>query len=288
MSFGLCNAPATFQSTMNILFQPYLRKFVIVFFDDILVYSKTLNDHLSHMELVFDSLLSNQFYLKRSKCSFGQTTIEYLGHIITSEGVGPDPEKIKTMVSWPPPTNIKQLRGFLGLTGFYQKFVKAYATVAAPLTQLLKKDSFIWSTEAEQAFIRPKQAMTESPVLALPNFEETFILETDASGLGMGAVLIQQGHPICYFSKKFCPKLLISSTYVRELHAITAAVKKWRTYLLGRKFIIHTDQRSLKELMTQVIQTPEQQHYLAKLLGFTYEIVYKPGPSNWVADALSR
>jgi len=130
--------------------------------------------------------------------------------------------------------------------------------------------------------------MTHTPVLMLPNFQEDFIIETDASGQGMGAILMQNNHPICYFSKKFCPKLLSASTYVRELHAITVAVKKWRTYLLGRKFIIHTDQRSLRELMMQVVQTPEQQYYLSKLLGYTYEIMYKPGSANRVADALSR
>jgi hypothetical protein len=130
--------------------------------------------------------------------------------------------------------------------------------------------------------------MSTVHVLALPNFNEDFILETDASEIGMGAVLIQGKHPICYYSRKFCPKMLSASTYVRELCAITSAVKKWRTYLLGRKFIIHTDQRSLRELMTQVIQTPKQQFYLAKLLGFSYEIVYKPGAQNRVADALSR
>lgn len=130
--------------------------------------------------------------------------------------------------------------------------------------------------------------MSEAPVLTLPNFEEDFVVETDASGLGMGAVLTQRGHPISYFSKKFCPKMLHASTYVRELCAITSAVKKWRTYLLGRKFTIHTDQRSLRELMTQIVQTPEQQFYLSKLLGFSYEIVYKPGAQNRVADALSH
>lgn len=130
--------------------------------------------------------------------------------------------------------------------------------------------------------------MTQAPVLALPNFEDDFGLETDASGLGMDDVLTQKGHPICYFTKKFCPRMLSVSTYVRELCAITFAVKKWRTYLLGRKFIIRTDQRILRELMTQVVQTPEQQFYLAKLLGYSYEIVYKPGAQNRVTDALSR
>jgi hypothetical protein len=261
---------------------------VIVFFDDILVYSPTLDSHLHHLETVFQCLVEHEFCLKASKCTFAQSSIEYLGHIVSKNGVGPDPSKISAMMTWPPPKNIKQLRGFLGLTGFYRKFVHHYASLAAPLTALLKKDAFIWTEETQIAFDKLKQAMSEAPVLGLPNFEDQFILETDASGVGMGAVLIQNAHPICYFSKQFCPRMLQASTYVRELCAITTAVKKWRTYLLGNTFIIYTDQRSLRELMTQIIQTPEQQFYLAKLLGYSYEIVYKPGPQNRVADALSR
>jgi len=288
MPFGLCNAPSSFQATMNMIFEPYLRKFVIVFFDDILVYSRNMEDHLLHLQLVFQCLLAHCFFLKQSKCILAQQSIEYLGHIVSPKGVGPDPAKISAMIQWPAPKTLKQLRGFLGLTGFYRKFVKDYAKIAQPLTELLKRDAFNWSDQAEAAFNKLKNAMTQAPVLALPNFEEDFVIETDASGIGMGAVLIQKGHPIAFFSQKFCSKLLNSSTYVRELCAITAAVKKWRTYLLGRKFTIYTDQRSLRELMTQVIQTPEQQYYLAKLLGFHYEILYKPGGQNRVADALSR
>jgi hypothetical protein len=130
------------------------------------------------------------------------------------------------MLDWPAPINLKQLRGFLGLTGFYRKFVRNYASLAAPLTALLKKDAFVWTAQAQAAFEKLKKAMSEVPVLGLPNFNEKFILETGASGVGMGAVLIQNNHPICYFSKQFCPKMLQASTYVRELCAITAAVKK--------------------------------------------------------------
>jgi len=288
MPFGLSNAPSSFQATMNIIFQPFLRRFVIVFFDGILVYSRTLPEHMQHLETVFKCLESNQFFLKSTKCIFAQSSISYLGHIITAHGVGPDPEKIEAMTNWPPPKTIKQLRGFLGLTGFYRKFIKHYASIAHALTELLKKDSFVWSEAAQSTFDKLKEAMTQAPVLALPNFEQEFQLDTDASGVGMGAVLSQNGHPIAFFSKKFCPKLLKASTYVRELCAITSAVKKWRAYLLGRKFTIHTDRRSLRELMTQIIQTPEQQFYLTKLLGYSYTIVYKPGNQNKVADALSR
>jgi hypothetical protein len=253
MSFGLCNAPSTFQATMNLIFEPYLRQFVIVFFDDILIYSKSFEDHLTHLQLVFQMLLHHSFFLKLTKCQFAQQSLSYLGHIVSAQGVGPDPEKIVAMTQWPSPTNLKKLRGFLGLTGVYRKFIKNYASIASPLTELLKKDAFVWLEQVQRAFEALKQAIVEAPVLALPNFNEVFMLNTDASGIGMGAVLSQNGHPICYFSKKFCPKLLNASTYVRGLCAITAAVKKWRSYLLGRKFIIHTDQRSHLELMTQVI-----------------------------------
>ncbi|PNX55569.1 hypothetical protein L195_g049198, partial [Trifolium pratense] len=177
---------------------------------------------------------------------------------------------------------------FLGLTGFYRKFIKGYASIALPLTSLLRKDAFIWNDLSTQAFQTLKTAMTQAPTLALPDFSKPFILETDASGLAMGAVLMQASHPIAFFSKPFCPRLRRSSTYIRELHAITTAVKKWRQYLLGHPFVIYTDHQSLKELITQAVQTPEQQVYLAKLMGYDYSIQYKSGKTNVVADALSR
>lgn len=183
---------------------------------------------------------------------------------------------------------MKQLRGFLGLTGYYRRFVKGYAHVAYPLTGLLKKRQFSWSPVAQSAFEELKQRMIHTPVLALPNFSIPFVVETDASGYGVGAVLSQERHPIAFFSKKLSHQLTMSSAYVHELFAITQAVRKWRHYLLGRKFFIHIDHRSLRELIYQVVQTPEQQFYLAKLMGFTYEIVYWSGSTNLVADALSR
>lgn len=257
MPFGLTNAPSTFQSTMNKLFQPYLRKFVAVFFDDILVYSSTLEDHLQHLTVVLQLLKDNSFFVKMSKCSFGQTTIEYLGHLVGKDGVRVDPQKISAMSEWPSPTTLKQLRGFLGLTGYYRRFVKGYATIAFPLTELLKKGQFSWSPTAQAAFEELKRAMISTPVLALPNFSIPFDVETDASGYGVGAVLSQERHPIAFFSKKLSHTLAMSSAYVRELFAITQAVRKWRHYLLGRLFFIHTDHRSLRELMHQVVQTAE-------------------------------
>ncbi|KAF7806156.1 Ty3/gypsy retrotransposon protein [Senna tora] len=165
---------------------------------------------------------------------------------------------------------------------------RGYATVAHPLTELLKKNQFQWNETAAEAFDQLKRMMTQAPVLSLPNFQQQFVVETDASNSGIGAVLSQQGHPIAYFSKKLTSRMTKASTYVRELYAITQAVMKWRHYLLGKKFLIKTDHKSLKELMHQVIQTPDQQFYLSKLLGFEYEIVYRTGKTNMVADALSR
>lgn len=212
MPFGLCNAPSTFQATMNSLFRPFIRKFVLVFFDDILVYSSDLQSHLNHLDCVLRTLQQADFRLKASKCIFGQRRIEYLGHFVSRRGVEPDSSKIQAMLHWPPPTTTKALCGFLGLTGFYCRFVKNYAQIAAPLTHLLKKDQFVWTPETQQAFEALKSTMTTTPVLALPDFNIPFTVETDASGSGMGAVLMQRGHPLAFFSKQFCPKLLRSST----------------------------------------------------------------------------
>jgi len=152
MPFGLTNAPETFQATMNKLFHPYLRKFVLVFFDDILIYSKTWKEHLQHLEQVVTVLEKHQFYAKKSKCTFGKEEVEYLRHIISKEGVKVDPNKIKAIKEWPKPINISKLRGFLELTRYYRRFIKNYAHITAPLSNLLKKNSFRWNDEAKKCF----------------------------------------------------------------------------------------------------------------------------------------
>jgi len=202
MPFGLTNAPATFQAIMNELFCPYLRKFMLVFFDDILIYSKTWKEHLQHLEQVLVVLEEHQFYAKKSKCTFGKEEVEYLRHIISKEGVKVDPNKIKAIREWPKPVNISKLRGFLGLTGYYRRFIKNYAHVTAPLTNLLKKNSFQWNDEAEKCFEDLKEVMFNAPVLATPNFSKPFVIECDASSFGIGAVLMQNGHTIRFESRK--------------------------------------------------------------------------------------
>ncbi|GJU38314.1 ty3-gypsy retrotransposon protein [Tanacetum coccineum] len=288
MPFGLTNAPSTFQAAMNDLFRPVLRKFVLVFFDDILVYSESLSTHYEHLSFVFHTLLENQYHAKASKCLFAATSIPFLGHIISADGVQADPDKLKAIKSWPNPNSFTTLRAFLGLTGYYRRFVPTYAHIASPLTDILKKPSFTWNAAANSAFTKLKDAMTHLITLALPNFSEPFDLTTDASGVAIGAVLSQNDKPISFFSKKLCDRMQADSTYIRELYAITEAIKKWRQYLLGRKFRVFTDHHSLKHLLTQTIQTPEQHKWLTKLLGYDFEVHYKPGKENKVADALSR
>jgi len=172
MPFGLTNAPATFQCIMNQLLQPFLRKFVLVFLDDILIYSATREEHIQHIQEVFETLRANKLYLKASKCTFAQTSLEYLGHIISDKGVATDPAKTQDMLNWPPPTTMTELRGFLGLTGYYRKFVKNYGIIAKPLTNVLRLKQFQWNTQAQEAFDNLKVAMTSTPVLALPNFQK--------------------------------------------------------------------------------------------------------------------
>lgn len=280
MPFGLCNAPSTFQSLMNSIFRLHLRKFVLVFFDDILVYSRSWEEHLEHVRVVLQILEDNHLFVKRKKCEFGKSELEYLGHIVSGDSVKVDQEKIRAMLDWPPPTIITDLRGFLGLTGYYRKFVKDYGIIARPLTNLLKKGQFEWTPTAEAAFTALKTAMTTTPTLAMPDFDQPFVIQTDALGDGIGAILTQQGKPLAFLSRSLGITKRSWSTYAREMLAIVVAIRTWRPYLLGRRFTIQTDQKSLRFLLEQRILTPQQQKWMGKLVGYDYEITYKPGSAN--------
>ncbi|WVZ77328.1 LOW QUALITY PROTEIN: hypothetical protein U9M48_025207 [Paspalum notatum var. saurae] len=280
MPFGLTNAPATFQAAMNTIFQPLLRKSVLVFVDDILVYSKTLEEHVQHLQEVFQILSQHQLFLKRSKCSFATQSLEYLGHIISGAGVSTDPSKIEAIANWSVPTDLKQLRGFLGLSGYYRKFIRHYGIISRPLYDLLKKNTiFQWTPQLQQS---SPYICSESP--ALPDFTQSFTVETDASATGIGAVLLQHGHPIAYLGKALGPKAQALSTYEKECLALLLAISKWKSYLQHKEFTILTDHKSLVHLTEQRLHEGLQQKAFLKFLKYKY----KPGMHNRVADALSR
>jgi hypothetical protein len=246
MPFGLMNAPSTFQSLMNEVFRTMLRKFVLVFFDDILVYSKDWNSHMIHLDEVLQTLEEHGLVANRKKCLFAQPSVDYLGHVINRRGVAVDPSKIESVMKWPTPKNVKGVRGFLGLTGYYRKFIKDYGKVARPLTDLTKKDAFHWNAEAQKAFEMLKEKLTTAPVLALPDFSQEFTIECDASGVGIGAILMQNKRPVAYFSKALGVRNMTKSAYEKELMAVVLAIQHWRPYLIGRRFMVSTDQKSLK------------------------------------------
>jgi len=256
MPFGLCNAPSTFQAAMNVIFRSYLSKFILV------------------------------LVVKPNKCIFGRTEVDYLGHLITVTGVKVDPHKIATMQSWPQPKTITELRGFLRLMGYYRKFVQFYGIIA--INPIVEKGSFGWNSVAEAAFVALKHAMTTTPVLGLPNFSEVFVLETDASDKGIGAVLAQNGKPLAYMSKAIGLRQRGWFVYSKEMLAIIEVIRLWHPYLLGRRFQIWTDQKSLKFFLEHWVVTPKQQKWVSKLLGYDYEIISRPGRTNSAADALSR
>ncbi|KAJ4765914.1 polyprotein [Rhynchospora pubera] len=288
MPFGLTNAPASFQNLMNDVFKEELRKSVLVFFDDILVYSKSWEEHLQHLEIVFQKLRAHRLFAKMSKCAFGVERVDYLGYIISKDGVATDASKIEAIIHWPTPQNARGLRGFLGLAGYYRRFVKDYGVICKPLTQLLGKKGFQWSLKAQEAFERLKTAMTSAPVLALPDFFEPFCIEADACDVGLGAVLTQNGRPLVFLSKALGVKNAAKSTYEKELMAIVMAISKWRHYLQDKPFVTKTDQQSLKYLLEQKLKHQLQHKALVKFIGPDYTIRYKRGKHNVVADALSR
>jgi len=287
MPFGLTNAPATFQALMNDVLRPFLRQFVLVFFDDILINSASWAEHLGHIRAVLSVLREHKLFLKRSKCSFGEPTVAYLRHVISEKGVAMDTSKVQAILDWPLPSSVRALRGFLGLAGYYRRFIRDFGSIAAPLTALLK-EAFQWSSAAEVAFKELQRALTSAPALALPDFDKPFTVECDASGSGIGAVLHQDSEAIVFFSRALPPRHRGLAAYERELIGLAQAVRHWRPYLWGRAFVVRTDHQPLKFILDQRLATIPQHHWVSKLLGFDFTVEYKPGRMNVVADALSR
>ncbi|KAK8980910.1 hypothetical protein V6N11_048039 [Hibiscus sabdariffa] len=289
MPFGLTNAPAAFMDLMNRVFHEYLDQFVVVFIDDILVYSRTEEDHDSHLRLVLQTLLENQLYAKLSKCEFWIREVVFLGHVVSSEGIRVDPKKVEAIVNWKQPTSVIEIRSFLGLAGYYRRFVSGFSKVAAPLTKLLQKGiKYEWSDARQQAFEKLKEALINAPVLTQPVSGKEFVVYSDASYVGLGCVLMQEGRVVAYASRQLKVHEKNYPTHDIELAAVVFALKIWRHYLYGEKFIVYTDHKSLKYLMTQKELNLRQRRWLELLKDYDLSIEYHPGKANVVADALSR
>ncbi|XP_057994977.1 uncharacterized protein LOC110659821 [Hevea brasiliensis] len=288
MPFGLSNAPSTFMRLMNHVLRPFIGQFVVVYFDDILVYSKNIDDHLHHLKLLFDVLRKEKSYANVRKCSFCLERIVFLGFVVSSKGVEVDDEKVKAIRDWPTPKNASEVRSFHGLASFYRRFVPNLSTLAAPLNELVKNVTFVWGKEYEHAFAMLKKKLFSVPLLILPNFDKTFEIECDASGVGIGAVLIQEKRPIAYFSEKLHGATLNYSTYDKELYALVRALETWQHYLWPKEFVIHSDHESLKYIKSQHKLSRRHAKWVEFIESFPYVVKYKQGKENVVADALSR
>ncbi|GJW39741.1 putative nucleotidyltransferase, ribonuclease H [Tanacetum coccineum] len=259
MPFGLTNAPAVFMDLMNRVCKPYLDKFVIVFIDDILIYSRDEEEHASHLRIILELLRKEKLYAKFSKCDFWIHIVQFLGHLIDSQGLHVDPAKIEAVKNWTSPTTPTEVRQFLGLAGYYRRFIEGFSKIAKPLTKLTQKNkNYVWNEEQESAFQLLKQKLCEAPILALPEGNDNFVVYCDASLQGLGAVLMQREKVIAYASRQLKPHEENYTTHDLELGAVIFALKIWR-------------------------------HYLYELLAdYDCEICYHPGKANVVADALSR
>ncbi|KAE8697362.1 hypothetical protein F3Y22_tig00110621pilonHSYRG00135 [Hibiscus syriacus] len=263
MPFGLTNAPVTFCTLMNKVLQPFLDRFVVVYLDDIVVYSKTLEEHIEHLRRVFQVLPENELYM--------------------------DKDKIRAIDEWKPPTKVTELRAFLGLANYYRRFVKGYSKIATPLTELLKKDKvWEWSMTYHNSFEKLKEAMVSEPVLALPDYTKPFVVFTDASDVAIGGVLMQEGHPVAYESRKLNETERRYSVHEKEMTAVIYCLRTWRHYLLRSKFVVFTDNVANNYFLTQKKLSPKQARWQEFLAEFDFSLEYKPGKVNCVADGLSR
>ena len=241
MPFGLTNAPAMFCTLINKVLAPYLDRFVVVYLDDIIIYSKSLEEHVEHLRDVFQALRDNQLYVKKEKCSFAQEEVSFLGHIVGKGKLRMDPVKIKAILEWEPPTKVTELRSFLGLVNYYRRFIKGYSAISTPLTNLLKKGrGRTWSQECQHAIGALKKAITEEPVLSLCDLNKPFKLHTDSFDFAIHGAVIQEGHPIAFESRKLNDTERCYTVQEKVMTAVIHCLHTWRHYLLGSKFVIKT------------------------------------------------
>ena len=294
MPFGLCNSPATFQRLMERVLVGLIPKVCMVYIDDVIVTGKTFEEHLANLEEVFKRLRAAGLRLKLIKCTFAGSSVVYLGFVVSRDGISPDPLKVEAVRNFPQPGDVKTLQSFLGLASYYRRFISGFSVLANPLFTLTKKDvDYVWSPACQEAFQSLKKQLTEAPVLAFPNFNQGFLLDTDASGLGLGAVLAQKQEdgsvrPVAYASRTLQPHERNYGVTELEALGVVWAVKHFRHYLYGHHCDVFTDHEALKSLLN----TPHPSGKLARwglaLQEVDLSIFYRPGKKNVLADALSR
>ncbi|KAD6795610.1 hypothetical protein E3N88_06506 [Mikania micrantha] len=289
MPFGLTNAPAVFMDLMNRVCKPYLDKFIIVFIDDILVYSRTKQEHEGHLRMLLELLRKEKLYAKFSKCEFWLREVQFLGHVINDKGIQVDPTKVEAVMRWETPKSPTEIRRFLGLAGYYRRFIQDFSKIASPLTSLTQKNiKFIWGQKQEEAFQILKQKLSSAPILALPNGSKEFVVYCDASTNVLGCVLMQRNNVIAYASRQLKRHEANYATHDLELGAVVFALKIWRHYLYGTRFVVYSDHKSLKHIFDQKDLNMRQRRWMEVLTDYDFELQYHPGKANVVADALSR
>nr|AAM74314.2 Putative retroelement [Oryza sativa Japonica Group]ABB47411.1 retrotransposon protein, putative, Ty3-gypsy subclass [Oryza sativa Japonica Group] len=275
MSFGLTNAPAFFMNLMNKVFMEYLEKFVVVFIDDILIYSKTKEEHEEHLRLALEKLREHQLYAKFSKCEFWLPEVKFLGHVISAGGVAVDPSNVESVLNWKQPKTVSEI--LLGLAGYYRRFIENFSKIARPVTRLLQKDvKYKWTEECEQSFQELKKRLVTALVLVLPDPRKGFQVYCDASRLGLGCVLMQDGKVVAYASRQLRSHENNYPTHDLELATVVHASKIWRHYLFGNRTEIYTDHKSLKYIFTQPDLNMRQHRWLELIKDYDMEIHYHP------------
>ncbi|GJR18386.1 putative reverse transcriptase domain-containing protein [Tanacetum coccineum] len=268
MPFGLTNAPAVFMDLMNRVCKPYLDKFVIVFIDDILIYSKDEREHEEHLKAILELLKKEKLYAKFSKCEFWIPKVQFLGHVIDSRGIHVDPAKIESIKDWASPKTPTEIRQFLGLAGYYRRFIEGFSKIAKSMTKLTQKGiKFDWGEKEENAFQLIKQKLCSAPILALPEGSEDFVVYCDASHKGLGAVLMQREKVIAYASRQLKVHEKNYTTHDLELGSVVFALKIWRHYLYGTRCTVFTDHKSLQHILDQKELNMRQRRWLELLSG---------------------
>lgn len=282
------NAPASFTRLLSTILRALNGECLVLFLDDVLVYSKTLEEHRLHSRQLFDILRANSLFAKRSKCHIGATEVDFLGYTVSKEGISMQLRLKSSILDWPTPSSTKEVQQFIGQANYYRKFILGYAKILRPISDLVRRNQFEWGTAQVEAFDMLKDALTSAPVLAHPSSHKEFVVSTDASQYAVGATLEQEGRPVAFLSHRLSDTEMRWDTGDQELLALMIALRKWDIYLTGRSFRFRTDHESIRYLQTKARLSGRQARWLDVLQSYTFETEHVPCVKNVVPDALSR